>query len=335
MRILPRSVQPLSALALLPLLAACSGAGSALAPAPSQSLTAASKQAAQSADVRTQGSTTYTFTPVTNSGDPNFNQLLGINDSGEIAGYFGVGTKQSPNKGYTVVAPYGPSNFSSENFPGSTMTQVTAINENGGTAGFWVDKAGNNYGFTYINNTFVSYSDNANGGGSFNQLLGINDHGLAVGFYTDSSGNNHGYRLNLADSMFTEIVPPTGGSNLQATGIDDMDDTVGFYTNSSNVVVGFLLKMKNFTTIQYPGAMQTNPLGINEKDEIVGSYVDSAGATHGFTLTNPIKKPVWTTVDDPNGVGETVVNGINTKGDLVGFYQPTPTTSYAFVATKK
>jgi hypothetical protein len=42
---------------------------------------------------------------------------------------------------------------------------------------------------------------------------------------------------------------------------------------------------------------------------------------HGFVLTSPLG-PVskWQSIDDPNGVGSTVVNGINTAGDLVGFY---------------
>jgi hypothetical protein len=39
--------------------------------------------------------------------------------------------------------------------------------------------------------------------------------------------------------------------------------------------------------------------------------------THGFTWTP------WggfQTVDDPNGVGATTINGVNDQGELVGFY---------------
>jgi hypothetical protein len=38
---------------------------------------------------------------------------------------------------------------------------------------------------------------------------------------------------------------------------------------------------------------------------------------HGFTW-----KPGhgFTTVDDPHGVGTTIINGVNDLGDLVGFY---------------
>lgn len=42
---------------------------------------------------------------------------------------------------------------------------------------------------------------------------------------------------------------------------------------------------------------------------------------HGFVLTDPMgRKSHWQSIDDPNGAGSTMVNGINTAGDLVGFY---------------
>ena len=53
---------------------------------------------------------------------------------GRIAGYFGSGMTTGappvfhPNKGYTIVPPYGQANYSNENFPGSVQTQVTGMN---------------------------------------------------------------------------------------------------------------------------------------------------------------------------------------------------------------
>ena len=81
--------------------------------------------------------------------DPTFNQLLGINDSGLIAGYFGSGEAAHPNRGYRVSAPYGQGNFHSENFPHSAQTQVTGLNNTGITVGFYVDSAGAQQGFYY------------------------------------------------------------------------------------------------------------------------------------------------------------------------------------------
>src|SRR5581483_8971936 len=98
---------------------------------------------------------TYSFQTIDNTGDPNFNQLLGINNAGTIAGYFGDGMGMVPNNGYTWTKAGG---FTAENFPGSAQTQVVAINNVGvsppvgpavyNTAGFYVDNAGANHGFT-------------------------------------------------------------------------------------------------------------------------------------------------------------------------------------------
>jgi hypothetical protein len=46
----------------------------------------------------------FTFQTIDNPADPTSNQLLGINNSGVIAGYFGSGAPGHPNKGYSVAA---------------------------------------------------------------------------------------------------------------------------------------------------------------------------------------------------------------------------------------
>jgi hypothetical protein len=311
------------------LLAACGGAGSSFSPATGLG----SQSVARSSAAVEPAATKYTFTTLDDQIDLTFNQLLGINDSNVIAGYYGIGSKTHPNKGYTLVPPYGQSNYNNENFPGSFQTQVTGINNGGDTCGFWLDKKGNSHGWTNIGGTFTSWDD-PNGGANTTQFLGINDHKLVVGFYVDGSGLNHGFELNLANSMFTEIVPPAG-NNLQATGIDNMNDVTGFYTTGSGNVDSFILKMKTFHSYSYPGSTNTTALGLSEKDEMVGAYVDGAGAMHGFTLTNPIKKPTWQSIDDPNGVGTTTVNGVNTAGDLVGFYVDGNGNTDGMLAVKK
>ena len=88
----------------------------------------------------------YTFTTINNLGDTAFNQLLGINNAGTIAGYFGDGTV-IPNNGYLLAPPYGPANYTPENVPGAFQTQVTGLNNTGTTVGFWADTAGDNLDF--------------------------------------------------------------------------------------------------------------------------------------------------------------------------------------------
>src|SRR5580658_152529 len=79
----------------------------------------------------------YNFITLDNAHDPTFNQLLGINDEGTIAGYFGSGMAGHPNKGYVLLPPYGQRPYVNENFPGSVQTQVTGLNNRGVTVGFW------------------------------------------------------------------------------------------------------------------------------------------------------------------------------------------------------
>ncbi len=70
----------------------------------------------------------YGFRTLDNQADPTFNQLLGINNAGMIAGYFGSGAAGHPNQGYRLLPPTGTAATPSENFPGSVQTQVTGLN---------------------------------------------------------------------------------------------------------------------------------------------------------------------------------------------------------------
>jgi hypothetical protein len=74
------------------------------------------------------------YPDIINASDSTFNQDLGINNGGVIAGYSGSGASGHPNKGYTTVPPY--TSFTNENFTGSVQTQVTGLNKNGTTVGF-------------------------------------------------------------------------------------------------------------------------------------------------------------------------------------------------------
>ena len=61
-------------------------------------------------------------------------------------------------------------------------------------------------------------------------------------------------------------------------------------------------------------------------DTVAGFYSDSAGI-HGFTQTSG---GTLTTIDDPNAVHGTEVTGINSKGDVAGFYFDAAFTAHGF-----
>lgn len=301
--------------AALTFVTACSGSmpSSTLPPAAAG---AASRLGTQPAAVA--ASKSFKFTTLDDQADPTFNQLLGINDKGVISGYYGSGAPGHPFKGYTLDKPYAQSNYVNENYPGSAATQVTAINNAGDTAGFWIDGKNVNRGFVEWRGVFSSYTDPKTGHGTVNQILGINDSGIAVGFYTDAKNVNHAFTLDQATGKFDAVTPPGGGS-AQATAINNHGDIVGLVTNSGQTW-GFIRKGNHFSALSFPGGSTTQPFGVNDRDEIVGSYVDASNVMHGFLLQNPLTHAKWTSIDDPNGIGTTVVNGINDRGDMVGFY---------------
>jgi hypothetical protein len=275
-----------------------------------------------------QGSSHYQFRTINNNADPTFNQLLGINKTGVIAGYFGSGAAGHPNKGYLLTgAGQGSVKFQNENWPESIQTQVTGLNDHGVTVGFWstmntASGMNDNRGFVLYHGLFVDGDfPTANPASPpVDQLLGVNDNNVAVGFYNDGDGNTHAYKFNIGRNQFSEITP-AGISNPTAAGINNNGDVAGFGTNSAGQVVGFLLRSNGqVTALNVPGSSQTQALGINDEREVVGVYQVGTGdnaVMHGFTW---MPQHGFRTVDDPNGVGATTINGVNDQGQLVGFY---------------
>jgi hypothetical protein len=287
----------------------------------------------------------YQFRTIDNRADPTFNQLLGINQDGVIAGYFGSGATGHPNQGYLLHAGHGQQSYLSENWPESTQTQVTGLNNHGVTVGFWssmntADQMNDNRAFVSYHGYFIDgdYPTSNPASPPVDQLLGVNDHNIAVGFYNDGDGNTNAYSFNIRRNQFSAVTP-AGVTNPTAAGINDRGDIAGFGTDSTGDVsngsaVGFLLRRDGKVTIlNVPGSSMTQALGINDNDEVVGVYQQGSGdsaTTHGFTWS-PMHG--FQTVDAPSGVGATTINGVNDMGQLVGFYTDGAGNTDGFLAT--
>lgn len=271
----------------------------------------------------------YTFHTIGDGKDPTFNQLLAMNDSGQIAGYFGSGADaKHPNVGYVANAPYGVGTFKVTNFPGAAQTQVIGINDSGSLAGFYADPVGDNFGFVRYRGQFIAVVDPATPAATaaapaFNQLLGLNNNGQAVGEYNDSAGNAHSYLFNFHADTFTAITVP-GAASVTVTDINLAGTEVGYYSPASGPGRAFLRQANGvMKTWAQPGASATRDYGINDAGRVVGSYDIGTGdalKTYGFVRQNQVTQTVF----DPsatNGTGAmTVYNGIGNNGDLVGFY---------------
>ena len=269
--------------------------------------------------------TSYTFQDIINPDDPTFNQELGINNSGEIAGYFGSGMAGFPNKGYTTSPPY--TSFTGENFPGSVQTQVIGINDVGTTVGFWSNTnlgvgADSNFGFVDHGGVFT----NVNNPNTpplapvfLNQLLGVNNSNIAVGFYVDAGGGTHGYTYNITTNTFSaNIDDPLGIGTTTAAAINNSGEIGGFYTNGANETLGFIDDGGTFTTISVPGATEVMVLGLNDNGYAAGTYTNAAGGMFGFLYD--LNNGTYQTISDPFGIGLTTIKGVNDRNQLVGFY---------------
>jgi probable HAF family extracellular repeat protein len=268
--------------------------------------------------------TTYNFQDINYPGD-TFTQLLGINNSNVIAGYHGA----SINKGFTLVLP---NKFTSENYPKSAQTQVTGINAAGDTVGFYITTNNVTEGFKKFGGTFTTtnFPDKP-----FNQLLGLNNVNQLVGYFSTTSSGSGPDFPTVFDIISSSMHISTqwviqGATTAQATGINDAGMTCGFYVDAQQVTHGFIQQGANFTILNYPGGTSTSAFGINNSGLVVGTWTDASGASHGFVYTQ--SNGNWQSIDDPNGIGTTIVNGVNDNGVLVGFWGTSPLNT-GFVAT--
>jgi hypothetical protein len=263
----------------------------------------------------------FTVQTVLDPADPTFTQLLGINNSGTIAGFTGAVTAS----GFTLVLP---SSFTNENFPGAAQTMVTGINQNGDTVGIYIDGGGTTHGFTDIGGVFRTVDDP---GSVFNQGLGINNSDTTAGYasFTDPAGMTGQVAYTQAGGVFTNINALLPANfNSQAVGIDNAGDIVGFYMPTATTSIGFLDIGGVISTIDPFGSTFTQALGINNLGEIVGFYVDGSDVQHGY-----IDNGGFFTSFDPAGSVNTTINGVNDLGQIVGFYSDANDNVDGFVGT--
>ena len=275
----------------------------------------------------------YNLTFVTDPTGNRLINLLGINNSGTIAGFDNGVT----NAGFTLTLP---ANFTVVNFPSAlaanppvVSSQVTGINAAGDLSGLYVDNSGNTHGFTRIGGTFKTVDNPLST--VFNQALGINNSDETVGYFAPTATGTPGdIAYSQTGGSFTDInhLLPTN-FNSQAVGINSLasPEIVGFYQPDVGLTTsfGFVDKSGVITPIDPFGSTFTAALGVNDLGEIVGSYVGADGNTHGYIDNNG----VFTSFDPP-GSASTTINGVNDKGDIVGFYtNPTTDTVDGFVGT--
>jgi probable HAF family extracellular repeat protein len=272
-----------------------------------------------------QPATTYNFTVINVSG-ATLTEAWGINDTGEIVGWYeGTGCTQTAC-GFTDVK----GKITSVECAPYDFTQLFDINNKGEIVGtYGTNDGGTDVGFIYEGaSSCTPIFDPLSSMSTY--AIGVNDNGVIVGFYTVSGGND-GFLYSTKDVYST--ISCAGAVSTRAYGINDSGEIVGDYQDSDLVYHGFLYKSGKCTPINYPNATATYARGINKSGEISGFYGDSQNNAHGFVEQGGI----FTTVDYTTSTGTflTFLYHLNDEGQIAGFYVDSNGANHGLVATPK
>ena len=175
------------------------------------------------------------------------------------------------------------------------------------------------------NHTYTFQTEDVQGD-TFTQLLGINDFNEIVGYH--GMAVNQGEVLSLKSGFTSENFPAS--AQTQVVGVNNSGVTDGFYVDGNGVTHGFIDKHGNFSIVDARNTAFNQLLGINDKHQEVGySSTDPTGMTmqRAFIVESNGKIEH---LHLPSNVNSQAT-GINDEGTVVGFLQPTSSTSEGFI----
>ncbi len=296
---------------------------------PGDNIAGSDSEAKAASDITTPGVPIKLVDP-----HPNLpNQILPwkISNLGVIVGHIGdehdgTGVVRDRNGEYTEFVS--PDQCS---FLDSPCTYATGVNDRGqivgyavlqgGTKGFLREKSG------ALRTLPASPADSAPIPNA------INNQDEIVGSYDgQDSTMTHGFLLRRG--RYTTIDFP-GTSSTYCTGINNSGLITGYYLEG-DVAHGFLWWHGNFiATFQVSdsnGAYSTFPMSVNDRGQVAGPFGTPRGGGFVRNFDATINILDLATLLQPIG-GSTggTVNGINNRGDLVGYFVPSPFVIYGFL----
>jgi hypothetical protein len=239
-----------------------------------------------------------------------FTSLVGINDSGVIAGNAYIsgnhGVLRATNGDFTVFDP-----------PNSFDTVALAIDAGGDIVGYFQAEQGVAQCFIRSAAGEFTVFGQTKGSKLSCGAAAINGRGDVAGYTTK---NRHDAAFLRKASGRTSIFLKQDGAVISASGINNASTVVGTAPGGA-YRAGFLrTKDGTITTFDAPGDTDgTFVRGINDQGTIAGTFADGGGNDHGFVRA----ADGTITVVDVSGAIETEIAAINAKGDTTGTYSVT------------
>jgi hypothetical protein len=263
----------------------------------------------------------------------------GINDLGEITGYYADATGLT--HGYVRNAFGLSKSFDAP--AGEIGTTPLYINLEGAVVGYALDT--NLLFHAFLRRPDGTIVDFVGPGSCTSGILGgcygssatyVDLVGTAVGHFEDNSGNfvAHGLLRRPGGTLETFDAPGAGTGPYQGTGCPGCNLGVnlwgaiaGTYTDGNNVHHGFVRSPDGrYTTFDASGAgtgsfqgtgcFSDCPVSLNDSGVITGSYLDSNDVQHGYRR---LPDGSFETLDPTGSVG-TQPERINDSGAITGYY---------------
>jgi probable HAF family extracellular repeat protein len=223
--------------------------------------------------------------------------------------------------------PQAPLAYTNVDVPGAAATGASNINSSGQIVGTYIDSLGTPHAYVMDKRggfTTIDFPGAVSTLGS-----GINDQGDVVGSYTDVAGITHGF-LSSGGNLST--LDPPGSVFTLAFEINDTGQIVGEYDPGSGPIHGFVFNNGIFTDIDQGvvsnGFTFTEVLGINNSGEIAGDFFDPNMFRSFIDRSN-----VFQQFEVPSQ-GDTLMGGLNDRGDNVGIYFDTNFALHGFLNTQ-
>jgi hypothetical protein len=255
-------------------------------------------------------------------------RLHDINDRGEIVGV--LDTAEGPH-GFLIERDGG---VTAIQCPGARATVPKGINDHGEISGFLLDADFLHHAFLRSRDgqcLTIDFPD-----ATLTEGDKINNRGQLVGIYRDHDDAHHGF-LWHHDSFLTVDVPSDGVfifvTDTFLRGINTHGEIVGSFVDDFGHAHAFFDDDGTFSVFDI--ADDTGARDINNRGDIVGIYSGGDGIPHSFILAKRaltgINFPDFTEINFPDSVN-TVVSGINNRGEIVGQYSDSSLQPHGFVA---
>lgn len=202
-----------------------------------------------------------------------------VNTAGTAVGWC-TNVATGLNEGFT----YASGKFTPVNFPKSSGTQATGINDKGWVSGAYLDSSNVQHAFVKKGNKYTSIDVK---GDTSADAYGINNAGDMTVYAFNSSSDYVSYLYN--GKTFTKISDPKASVLGTVVHVPNNkgDITGTYFVNSSgSEASGFLLHNGKYYDVMDPKANNsTRSDGLNDKLEMVGRYTPSTGGNVGFKAT--------------------------------------------------